>query len=207
MSIPELAEVTAFNRVYLALFFTVVAVFYTGRVLLLQRCLGQGLVFPGTAFCASWWNHMAFRLFRAAIWLLCLARLYVPGVDVALGLFAPLQGVPVLLTGAVLLTLGFAMTLLVHFSLGQGWRSGIDPGGPARLQVSGWYCYSRNPMFLSIALAQLGFFLALPSVFALVCLLLGLYTLQRQVRAEEQHLAAVFADDYARYAARVPRWL
>ena len=62
-------------------------------------------------------------------------------------------------------------------------------------------------MFLGIAIAQAGFFLALPSVFSSVCLLVGWYTLQNQTLAEEAHLSAKFTDDYRHYTEDVPRWL
>ena len=203
----SLAEITAFNRVYLAAFFTFVAAFYTVRIIYMKRVLKRELVFPGAPFCSTWWNHMMFRFFRALIWMVCLLRAFFPSLDSGLGLIAPLQQPLVILTGDVLLTLGFAFTIGVHFVLGAGWRSGVDPAGPVQLKTTGIYGRSRHPMFMGVAVAQLGFFLALPSVFTLVCLGIGWVMLYRQALSEEQYLMQRFPDAYGRYAAQVPRWL
>lgn len=196
-----------FTRWYLAVFYTFVAVFYTSRILLKKRSDSIEIVFPGRLFCATWWNHMIFRFFRAAIWMVCLFRWPFPAIDAHLGIIPDLNIWPVILTGNLLLTGGFAFTVAVHFHLGDQWRSGIDPVGPKRLKTDGYYKRSRNPMFLGIATAQLGFFLALPSVFSGICLVIGLYTLYRQTLAEEAHLSTVFPQEYKAYAASVPRWL
>lgn len=201
------SAIVEFTRVYLALFYTFVAVFYTLRIVARKRSQAGGVVFPGAPLCPTWWNHMIFRFFRAAIWMVCLCRWLFPAVDDYLGIFVELNTWPVVLAGNILLTGGFLFTLRVHFDLGRQWRSGIDPAGPERLRTDGFYRFSRNPMFVGVAVAQAGFFLALPSVFSAVCLALGWYTLYRQALAEEAHLLDRFADDYARYRGSVRRWL
>ena len=150
---------------------------------------------------------MLFRIFRFTIWMVCVLRWLFPAVDTYLGIFVDLNTWPIVLLGNILLTAGFLLTVLVHFNLGHQWRSGIDPCGPGELKTEGFYNYSRNPMFLGVATAQAGFFLALPSVFSAVCLLVGLYTLYKQTLAEEAHLLSVFAEDYKHYRGRVRRWL
>jgi protein-S-isoprenylcysteine O-methyltransferase Ste14 len=62
-------------------------------------------------------------------------------------------------------------------------------------------------MFVCIAVAQLGFFFAMPSVFSLVCLTIGLYTLNSQTLEEEIHLSQKFPIEYATYASKVRRWV
>ena len=52
-----------------------------------------------------------------------------------------------------------------------------------------------------------GFFLALPSVFSLECLLAGVTVLVRQARVEEKALAELFGEAYEAYRRQVPRWL
>lgn len=196
-----------FTRVYLAAFYTGVAVFYAVRITLRKRAASREMVFPGELFCSTWWNHMLFRAFRVAIWMVCLFRLFFPSLDNYLGLFAGLNVWPVVLAGNVLLTAGFLFTVSTHFSLGRDWRSGIDPGAPKTLKTDGVYRFSRNPMFVGVATAQVGFLLALPSVFSAVCLLVGLYALHSQTVAEEAHLLKSFPQDYRRYANQVRRWL
>ena len=55
-------------------------------------------------------------------------------------------------------------------------------------------------------LGQLGLFLAVPSLFTLACLMLGVRTLVDQARLEEEHLARRFPAAFATYAAHVPAW-
>lgn len=200
-------EITEFTRIYLAVFFSLVALFYTVRIIRMKRSILREVVFPGQVLCPEWWNHMLFRCFRVGIWMLCVFRAFFPSIDNYIGLIAALNISPVVILGNLLLTIGFVFTILVHFSLGGSWRSGIDPAGPERLISTGYYRYSRNPMFLGVAVAQVGFFLVLPSLFSLVCLVFGLYALVRQVRSEEDHLEKLFPGEYAAYTARVRRWL
>lgn len=134
-------------------------------------------------------------------------RVLMPSTDHYLGVFLPLNTWPWVMLGNILLTAGFMVVMSGHFALASLWRSGVDPNGPNKLKVDGLYRYSRNPMYLGVAAAQLGFFLALPSVFSLVCLVIGLVALYRQVLVEEAHLAAVFQQHYTQYKQQVPRWL
>ncbi len=50
---------------------------------------------------------MAFKFFRAAIWLVCVVRLFIPELDDYLLLFSPLNGWPGVMFGNVLLSAGF----------------------------------------------------------------------------------------------------
>ena len=184
------SAIIEFTRLYLAVFYTFVAVFYTTRIAFRKRRESLEMVFPGERFCSTWWNHMVFRFFRATIWIVCVFRWFFPSIDDVLGILSALNTWPVVLAGNVLLTAGFAFSVAVHFNLGSQWRSGIDPAGPEHLKTDGIYGFTRNPMFLGVATAQAGFFLALPSVFSGICLLVGLYTLRRQTLAEESRAAS-----------------
>ncbi len=196
-----------FSRAYLALFFTGVALFYTGLIIYKKRQLSEEVVFPGNSRSCTWWNHMVFRLFRMTIWLVCLLRWPLPEIDNYLYQI-PVLKIPVLMiTGHLLLTFGFFWAVVTNHSLGSEWRSGINPVGPTQLKTNGLYRYSRNPMYLSVAIAQLGFFLALPSLFTLICLAAGWVSLHVQILAEEKHLSERFAHQYQDYAAKVARWL
>ena len=165
------------------------------------------LIFTGERFCSTWWNHMTFRVFRATIWMVCLARLFFPNVDNYLGMLFFSESFSIVLLGNLLLTLGFMMTVIIHFKMGKQWRSGIDPSGPKKLITDGFYKFSRNPMFLSIALSQFAFFLALPSLFSLLCFIIGVIALYRQILSEETHLLQQFPEQYNIYSTKVRRWL
>jgi protein-S-isoprenylcysteine O-methyltransferase Ste14 len=192
---------------YLAIFFTFVAVFYSLRILWLKRLGAREVVFPGLRFGATWWNHFVFRFFRVAIWAICVSRFVVPSTDQFIGIIDTLRRDWINLTGAVLLTLGFALAIASHFSLGESWRSGVDRNSPSGLRVSGLYHYSRNPGFLGVGIAQAGFFLALPSWFSAICLGVGLVVLYRQTLSEERHLKQTFSSQYRDYMRQVRRWI
>lgn len=192
---------------YLAIFFTFVAAFYSLRIFWLKRRGAHEFVFPGPRFGSTWWNHFAFRFFRVAIWAICVGRFIIPSTDKLIGIIDTLHRDWVNLAGAVLLTLGFALAIASHFSLGESWRSGIDRSAPSCLKVSGLYHYSRNPGFLGVAIAQAGFFLALPSWFSAICLGVGLVALYKQTLSEELHLAQAFTRQYRNYRLQVRRWI
>ena len=207
MLITETAQgVVEFTRLYLAVFYTFVALFYTSKIILAKKSSGQEQVFPGQRFCTSWWNHLTFRLFRVTIWMVCVVRLFYPSTDAYLGMFTSMMNVPIIFAGNILLTCGFLTTIIVHLSMGSQWRSGVDPQGPNSLITNGFFRFSRNPMFVAIGVSQLGFFLALPSIFSLVCLIIGIVSLYRQALVEEAHLAQTHPNDYARYSASTRRW-
>lgn len=203
----HLSDITEFTRVYLAVFYTSVAAFYTLRIILMKQTNSKEFVFAGKRFGKTWCNHATFRFFRAAIWLVCLSRLFYPALDNYIGIMDGFNSVPVILLGLFLLTVGFSSTIIIHLRLGEHWRSGIDPSGPTKLITDGIFQYSRNPMFVFVAMSQFGFFLALPSYFSLTCLVIGLYTLHSQTLEEEKHLKQIFPETYDNYAAKVRRWV
>ena len=62
-------------------------------------------------------------------------------------------------------------------------------------------------MYVGVAMSQVGFLFALPSVFSFICLIVGLVSLYRQVILEEMHLSEHLPTEYKDYKQRVPRWL
>ena len=198
---------TDFTRWFLALFFVGVAVFYTVRILVAKRRTHTSPVFvgyPGTLHSAT---HLAFRAFRALILAVCVVRLFRPGFDRYLVTFDALWHPAVLMSGVGLLLAGFTAVLVIHFYMGENWRSGTREDDRTRLITTGPFAISRNPMMLCVVVAQTGLFLALPSLFTLVCLAVGVWAVCAQVRVEERLLRQRFGAAYEAYAARTPRWL
>ncbi len=205
----NIIESEPFVRAFLALFFTAIALFYTLRIVIKKYTSPDltEVVFPGRRLSTTWFAHSTFRLFRVLIWGVCVLRWQFPELDNYLGMVVSLNIASVHYMGAVLLLAGFGTALIGHYSLGAQWRSGIDPDGPVYLHTAGIYRRTRNPMFLGVKLAQIGFFLAMPSVFSAVCLIVGWLAVDAQLKIEEQHLAEKFAVDYNDYQQSVPRWL
>ena len=76
------------------------------------------------------------------------------------------------------------------------------------LITTGPYRFSRNPLYLSLALLQVGIAFAADSVWVMVLLAPTLMLVSHGViRREESYLTAKFGDDYRRYCAKVRRWL
>ncbi len=196
-----------FTRWFLAIFFTAVAAFYTCRIVLAARRRGASPVFNGEPGTVHYWTHLMFRVFRVTIWLVCVIRLVLPAADGLIGPVYPLWTAPVVLAGNALLAVSFAFALHVHFYMGRDWHSGIPADHSGVLITTGPFALSRNPMMLAVQGGQIGLFLALPSVFTLVCLVIGLWAVHVQVRVEELALADRHGDVYAAYRSQTPRWL
>ncbi|MFB2764148.1 methyltransferase family protein [Marinobacter shengliensis] len=193
-------------RTFLGIFFLMIGLQFSARTLGLYARMGFSHIHYGARGKATWWHRHIFNVFRAAILLVCLARIFVD-LDGWLGVFAWLYHGPVLLAGAVLLLASFTAVNYLQAYMHEDWRSGIAPtADKARLLTHGPYSRSRNPLFLAVMTGQLGFFLALPSVFSLVCLVAGVLVITRQAKEEEKALAQRFGQDYEVYRARVPRW-
>jgi protein-S-isoprenylcysteine O-methyltransferase Ste14 len=72
---------------------------------------------------------------------------------------------------------------------------------------SGIYGYTRNPMYLGMALTYLGLALWFRSSWAVILLPVAILVIRTQVIArEERYLAKKFGDEYLAYRTKVRRW-
>jgi protein-S-isoprenylcysteine O-methyltransferase Ste14 len=90
-------------------------------------------------------------------------------------------------------------------------RTTVNPLAPekcSQLVESGIFRFTRNPMYLALLFALLGWglFLENPSSLLLV-LVFVLYMNRYQIRPEEEALEAAFGDAFHRYRCRVRKWL
>ena len=84
----------------------------------------------------------------------------------------------------------------------------LRPGSATHLVTSGAYRYSRNPMYLGHAVILLGWGIYLHNAAGFVAVpVFVLYISRFQIGPEERHLYALFADDYAAFRRKSPRWL
>ena len=85
----------------------------------------------------------------------------------------------------------------------------VEPWRPSTALVTGGvYRFTRNPIYLGMALLYFGLALAVDSAVTLALLLPLLALVQvGVVSREERYLEAKFGDDYRRYRAAVRRWI
>ena len=102
----------------------------------------------------------------------------------------------------------------LQYRLCGRYRIRIGGGGPGlerppeELVSTGPYAYTRNPMYLGMALIYAGLAIGFDGPIAFALLPFVLIAIQTQVIArEERYLEAKFGDDYRRYKAEVRRWL
>ena len=81
-------------------------------------------------------------------------------------------------------------------------------GKATKLVTDGWFKYSRNPMYLSLALMLVGAWLSLGSLSPVLGLPVYLILAERwYILPEERRLAMAFGKEYESYQRRTPRWL
>ena len=110
--------------------------------------------------------------------------------------------------GALRLAAG-ALMLVAGGGLFGRRGTNFPPSRPTTLiATTGPYRWTRNPMYLGMALIYAGLAVGFDGPIAFALLPLVLVAIQTQVIArEERYLEAKFGDDYRRYKAEVRRWL
>ena len=86
--------------------------------------------------------------------------------------------------------------------------SPLKPETSAALVSTGVYSFTRNPMYLGMALALVAWAVYLSSVWSLLGpVLFALYITRFQIVPEERVLDRLFGASFAAYKKRVRRWL
>jgi protein-S-isoprenylcysteine O-methyltransferase Ste14 len=84
----------------------------------------------------------------------------------------------------------------------------FQPGTASSLVTSGIYRFTRNPMYLGLALILLAWAIFLSSAWSLLGpLVFILYMTRFQIMPEERALSDIFGAAYSQYQAKVRRWL
>lgn len=149
-------------------------------------------------------------------------ELKIPPPVVALFVAAAMWGIS-LVTPSVEVTAGVRVAAAVAIALvGVGIsiagslafrraKTSVNPLRPettTSLVTSGVYRFTRNPMYLGIALVLLGWAVFLSSAVALLGpLVFILYIRDFQIVPEERVLTGIFGATYSEYQAKVRRWL
>lgn len=135
----------------------------------------------------------------AAIW--ALAR-FVPGFEVHF------PGQRIAAFGLIGLGLLLDASSIAAFLRARTTVSPLSPEKSAQLVTTGFYRFTRNPMYLGLLLLLAGFALLQGSALAPPVLAIFIaYITTFQIKPEEERLGAIFGEDYERYKQRVRRWI
>jgi protein-S-isoprenylcysteine O-methyltransferase Ste14 len=108
--------------------------------------------------------------------------------------------------GALAMTAGIAVYGLALRAFGSSWRLGIDRDRPGPLVTGGIFCRSRNPIYLSLMLLEVGVFLGVGRLVLLLLAISSAAYFHFLVRREERFLVQHYGDAYRVYTQRVGRW-
>jgi protein-S-isoprenylcysteine O-methyltransferase Ste14 len=111
---------------------------------------------------------------------------------------------PQWILGVVCIVIGLISTFGTMFWFGLRRAFGLQAKG---LIQSGPYRVARNPQLVFFVLVVLGAVVLWPSWYALGWVALYGMVVHPMVVTEEEHLLAVFGEEYARYCQRVPRYV
>ena len=107
-----------------------------------------------------------------------------------------------------LIGLGIALSGNVAFHRARTTVNPFKPETASSLVTSGIYRFTRNPMYLGMFVALVGWAVFLANLLsAMTLLLFPLYITRFQIQPEERALLSLFGEPYASYMTRVRRWL
>ena len=110
--------------------------------------------------------------------------------------------------GFVACGIGIAGTFVAQMAMGSSWRIGVDPDERTELVTGGVFQLCRNPIYIFMIIALLGFALLVPTWLVLAAGLLLIAGLQIQVRlVEEPHMIRTHGEPYLAWGRRVGRFL
>lgn len=104
---------------------------------------------------------------------------------------------------------GGVVLIAIALGLFRSSKTRPEPWQPASsLVIGGLYRFTRNPMYLGMALLSLGIALAFTSLPGVLLSATALVIIDRfVVRREEAYLTRRFGQEYTAYLATVRRWL
>lgn len=110
--------------------------------------------------------------------------------------------------GFLFLGLAIGLAGVVAFRAHATTVNPLDPGASSALVSSGVYRFSRNPMYLGLLLALVGWAAYLSNALAILLLPAFVAYLTRfQIKPEERILLSKFGEPFSRYMAAVRRWV
>jgi protein-S-isoprenylcysteine O-methyltransferase Ste14 len=115
-----------------------------------------------------------------------------------------------LLSTYIIIVLGllFSLAGIISFKIAKTTVNPIRPESASSLVKSGIFRFSRNPMYVGMALFLIAWSIYLASLPSLLLIpLFILYMNYFQIQPEEHALLGLFGDEYISYKKQVRRWL
>ena len=132
-------------------------------------------------------------------------------VGLLLNLKFPLRFMPRKVAAILGVTLIGASVALVSQAFQRMRRAGtnVNPTEPATVLVTeGPFKFTRNPLYLSLALFYAGVATLVNALWAMLLLPIVLFVVNREViEREERYLERKFGEQYMKYKGRVRRWI
>jgi protein-S-isoprenylcysteine O-methyltransferase Ste14 len=120
----------------------------------------------------------------------------------------PIPIVAARVAGGILLLGGFALGLAAVRALARGGSSPLPHRPSGALVAEGLYRWTRNPIYLSMAVLIAGVAVLARSGWHLVMLVIFVVVVDRtQIRREERYLEGKFGVEFREYERRVRRWI
>ncbi len=111
--------------------------------------------------------------------------------------------------GFFLYYLGLLICIWAKIAMKKSWGipAQFDPKRQSMLIQKGPFKFSRNPIYLGIIIALLGFSIALRSMLLPVIVGLAIWYFNRAVKKEEKLLEKTFGKSYLEYKKKVPKYI
>jgi protein-S-isoprenylcysteine O-methyltransferase Ste14 len=112
------------------------------------------------------------------------------------------------LAGGLIILVGLVLLVMANGLFVRAGTNVIPFREVSSLVTSGVYRYTRNPMYLGMALVLLGCAVTVGVASALLIPVLFMVIIElRFIRPEERMLQGLFPQDYPAYCTRVRRWI
>jgi protein-S-isoprenylcysteine O-methyltransferase Ste14 len=115
-----------------------------------------------------------------------------------------------LVIAVILLVLGFGFAISggISFRIAKTTVNPLKPETASSLVTSGVFKYSRNPMYIGLAIILLAWTIYLAAPLGLIGVLGFIAYIKRfQIVPEERAMYKLFGDEFEAYKSRVRRWL
>ena len=119
-----------------------------------------------------------------------------------------LDKTPLHALGFALCGIGIAGTFLAQLAMGASWRIGVDEEERTELVTGGVFSLCRNPIYIFMLIALVGFTLLVPTWLSIASIPVGVLAFEVQVRlVEEPYLIRAHGQTFRAYASRVGRFV